>query len=173
MGRNTFNQYFDIGPTGPTGAPGPTGDPGIMGVTGATGATGATGPGATATGATATFAWAGSGSSGSVGCSVSVQYQKIGNVVTCYIPALSGTNGAGGQSGFFSGVDIPSGFRPTVDQWSNQIAMSLNGAWQGLAAVRFSTTGQIGVFTDPAGNSNIPASNVLGTRPTTMTYYVG
>jgi hypothetical protein len=129
----------------------------------------------TATQAT-TFSWVGAGSGGSTGSgSVNLVYTKFGNWVDVAIPALSGTNGAGGNSIFQSGAtDVPAAYRPTSTTKVNAgIALSLNGAWQNNAAVNVTSGGQITFASDPAFNTNIPASNAIVVSAFNFRYYIG
>lgn len=122
-----------------------------------------------------TFSWVGSGSSGSTGSgSVTLVYTKFGNFVFVSMPAITGTNGAGGSSAFQSGAtDVPAAFRPSATTKNNcAVPLSLNGAWQSNAAIRVTSGGQLTFASDPAFN-NIPASNSISVLPFSFMYYIG
>lgn len=118
-----------------------------------------------------TFTFDGSGGTSS---SVTLRYQRVGDWVTLFIPAVTATTGTNSSQFNFSGV-LDSFARPlTADTQIIFAPVGNNGGalqYPGIILVR--TTGAVRIYRDTVA-TNFTNSSVCGLQEATkVTYYVG
>ena len=123
------------------------------------------------TGSTAsTFTFDGAG--GTTG-SLTLQWQKSGNFVTLFLPAVQGTSGTGSTT-LTSNTALDAAVRPTTAQELSSTANRNNGGIDGdkTASITIGTNGIITIKRDAAGAAYTNASSCGTSFATTLSYYL-